>query len=343
LRSLPSLDHYFEAAQNKGIGNIAVPYGAIPEFSSDFIAAHYPIDATVADNISQAANTFSEIDRKGNYTDYLTPNDLVELPVGMKKKMGNTIVTIGVSRAKFMSQYSELTVFCKIEIPQSKKTLFFGLEGVKLSNGGGLIGDANLVLLGDFQIPINGNNALLILKGGMDMRTGDVSKLTYARLQCGGIKEVGIDGDVVLPRGLVKPVDANFKVIEADSVRVKGSFRTVVNDWNNIFASITLPRFAINGLDKLCFEVNSANFDFSDFQNATNMVFPQGYGNVVDGNSNLWRGIYIRDMNVYLPKEFKRKGRTDRVYFSGKNIQLFLYKVALLIWRTNLAIRSILW
>ncbi len=320
LRSLPSLDHYFQAAQNNAAGNIAVPYGAIPEFSPDFIAANYPVAATVADNRSQAANTFSEIERKGNYTDYLTPNDLVELPVGIKKKMGNTMVTIGVSRAKFMSQYSELTIFCKIEIPQGKKTLFFGLEGVKLSNGGGLIGDANLVLLGDFQIPINGNNSMLVLKGGMDMRAGDVSKLTYATLQCGGIKEFGVEADVVLPRGLVKPVDANYNVIQADSMRVKGSFRAVVNDWNNILATVRLPLFAINGLDKLCFEVTNATFDFSDFQNATNMNFPQGYGNVVAGNTNLWRGIYIKNMKVFLPKEFKKKGRTERTYFEGQNI-----------------------
>ena len=205
LRSFPELDKYVQQnARTSPMLN--VPYGTTAEFTPEYIAANYPIADVVADNRTQAANTFAEIERKGNFTDYLTPNDLVELPIGMKKRMGNTLVTIGVSRAKFMSQYSELTVFCKIEIPQGNKVLFFGLDGVKLSNGGGLIGDANLVLLGDFQVPVNGNNFMLILKGGFDMRTGDVSNLTYAKLQCGGVKEIGIQAEIALPRGLVKPV-----------------------------------------------------------------------------------------------------------------------------------------
>ena len=50
---------------------------------------------------------------------------------------------------------------------------------MKLSHQGGIIGDANLVLLGDLNIPFNAGKWMLTLKGGFDYKTGETQNLTY--------------------------------------------------------------------------------------------------------------------------------------------------------------------
>ncbi|WP_271785506.1 hypothetical protein, partial [Aquimarina algiphila] len=68
--------------------------------------------------------------------------------------------------------------------------LLFGANNVKLSHQGGIIGDANLVLLGDVFIPFNSGNWLLILKGGLNYNTGDTQNKTYVAIDCDGVKEM---------------------------------------------------------------------------------------------------------------------------------------------------------
>lgn len=161
-----------------------------------------------------------------------------------------------------------MTIFCKIDLPQGKSILF-GANNVKLSQSGGLIGDANLVLLGDYQIPINGGNTMITLKGGMDFTTGNATNLTYAKLTCGGVQEVGILADISFPRSLLTPLNADYTVITDASRKVTGTFQTKVTDWNDILTSITLPPFALKGLDKVAFQLQNAVIDLSDTRNFT--------------------------------------------------------------------------
>ena len=329
LRSFPQLDKYL---QQNGIHDqmLNAPYSAVAEFTNDYITANYPITGIIADNRSQATQTFAEIDRQGRYIDNLTPSDLVELPVGMKKRLGTSSVTIGISKAKFTSTYSELTIFCKIDLPQGK-TIFFGADKVLLSHNGGIIGNARLVLLGNFQIPINGGNNMLILNGGFDMTTGNIAAdATGITVTCDGVKDLKINADVVFPRSLIEPLDANFNIISNKTEKVKGHLfiETSNNnkplDFNNILASISIPnKFVIHGLSKVAFEVNNAYFDFSDVSNPEKIA-ETGYKNLEMGN--LWRGVFISTIKVYLPKEFKKKNTSatnienGRVTITGQNI-----------------------
>jgi hypothetical protein len=154
LRTFPQLEQYVQSLKTS-FTLPAESNGAMPEFTDDFIQQNFAVAVAMADARSQAIATIEEIERKNRFVEVLLSNDLVELPVGMKKKLGNSTVTIGVSKAKFMTEYALLTIFCKVDLPQGKSILF-GADEVKLSFKGGIVGsNANLVLLGDFQIPIN--------------------------------------------------------------------------------------------------------------------------------------------------------------------------------------------
>jgi hypothetical protein len=310
-RNLPQLEHYIQSVKTA----FTTPFeseGATPEFTSDYISKNFAVSTEMVDARALAQATFDAIERKQNYIENLLEKSLVELPVGMKKKLGNSNITIGVSKAKFYPTYTEITVFCKIDLPQGK-TIFFGADGVQLSLKGGLIKGGNLVLLGDFQIPINGGNSMLTLKGGLDMKTGNVSydKVTYAALECNGIKNLNIAADFAFPRSLLVPLTNDFKIDPDQKKKVQGSFEVKnLTDWNDITAEVSLPLFGIKGLERVAFQLQKAIIDLSDYKTPDAIQFPTGYGNFVNGGRALWHGVYIDKFSVILPKEFK--DRTDK-------------------------------
>ncbi|WP_438711006.1 hypothetical protein ACSTS3_21090 [Aquimarina muelleri] len=236
-------------------------------------------------------------------------------------------------------------------IPQSDKNgmpleLFFGAENVKLSHQGGIMGDANLVLLGDMLIPFNGGNWLLMLKGGFDMRTGATQNKTFVTINCDGIKELGIEGEVQFSRKLIIPVDptgkplaetrpyrgADNKTIQIPN-RVTGFFKTVASGWNDMIVEIGISPFVLaNQPEMFMFSVNQAVFDFSDLRTG-NVNFPQHYydNGLLLPNANAWRGVYVESLEIGLPKEFKTKesiSKDSRISFNAANLIIDSYGVS---------------
>jgi hypothetical protein len=318
LHHLPQLNQYIQNTESFNIPLNAG--GSMPEFTPQYIANNFAVSAEMADYRSQAVAVLDEIERKQNYIDKLLGKYLVELPVGMKKSLGNTNVTLAVSKAKFLPTHTLLTVFCKIDLPQGR-SIFFGADSVQLSLKGGIINAGNLVLLGDFQIPFNGGNSMLTLKGGFDLKTGniDYSKTTFARMSCNGIESINIAADFAFPRSLLIPLTDDFKVVKDSTKKVQGSFNIRdLKDWNDMYADINLPPFAIKGLDSIAFKLQSAFIDMSDYTNGS-FTFPTDYANPL-AKSPLWRGVYIKQFDVILPQIFKKKGSTERTRFTATNL-----------------------
>jgi len=282
---------------------------------------------------NRARNVINEVDELKRYVDYLAPSDLNKLPIGFKKKIGETTVKIAVSNAVFTSRYAELTVYAKIDIPQrttynnstgasESKSIFFGVSGLKLSKDGGIIGEGKLVLLGDYTIPINGDNASITLKGGFDKVSGGFSGRTYLSMDCNGFKEMGLEAEVAFPRSLLVPVSPSGQELAG---QVKASFATVVSNWNDILAEVNLPLFEIKGIPGIGFKINNAVVDLSDLRNSSNISYPPGYyakylGNLEADMLNLWRGVYAREISVYLPSAFERNDDNNRTVFSARDL-----------------------
>ncbi len=327
-RKFKSLDDVFsrEASVFKG-----------SEFNSQYIANNFTLDSVTNDRVLEAAAVINDLETSQNYIDLVSPDDLVTLPVGVKKEVGNLTYIMGISDARFTPEYTEVTAFVRIVIPQldaqgNQKQLFFGANNIKLSHKGGIYGEANLVLLGDVAIPFNGGNAMVVLKGGFDMKTGDIDKETYVTIDCSGFKELGIAADVVFPRTMLEPLDDKYVVIpkeQKDKANVKGSFKATASDWNDILAEVSLPPFQLtkqgstdgSGKAGLIFELNTAIFDFSDTRNSPDVSFPAEYQQyLIPGNESAWRGVYINSLKVILPKQFKKKNDTKRVSFEASSL-----------------------
>ena len=306
--------------------NFSTSVATESEFTNAFIRQHFPVSAETNDDLSKAKATCEEIDKNMSLlTDFLEPKKLSTLPLGIKKTIGGIQYLLGISNAKFTPEYTELTAFVRITIPQDEdgqqKQLFFGANNIKLSHKGGLVGATNLVLLGDAPIKINGENLLLVLKGGLDMATGKIENKTFVTIDCNGFKELGIEADVIFSRNLLEPVDASYNALPAEE-RVHASFKTIITNWNDILVEISLPTFQITKYKGTCFELNKAVIDFSDLHNSSAIVWPKDYQKdyLVPGNENLWRGLYVSSLKVVLPSQFKEKGTDNRLSFKATNL-----------------------
>ncbi|MBL0683260.1 hypothetical protein [Aquimarina mytili] len=322
-----------------------------PDFTFDNLKREFPASAIIADSKKEAEEGFKKIDSADSWISSFGTEDMQSLPVGVKHRLGEVEYQLGITRAKFTKEYTELTAFVKVILPQSKEDglpieLFFGANNVKLSHQGGLMGDTSLVLLGDMFIPFNGGNWLLILKGGFDYKTGDTQNKTFVTINCDGVKEMGIEGEVQFSRGMVLPVDETGKLLpetreykgalkETIQIpnRVSGTFKAIASDWNDLIVEIGLSPFVLASQpDKFMFSVNQAVFDFSDLR-TENVNFPQHYhdNGLLLPSPEAWRGVYVQSLEVGLPQEFKTEESIPtkkRVSFEAANLLIDSYGVS---------------
>ena len=60
-----------------------------------------------------------------------------------------------------------------------------------------------LVLLGNQAIPIQGDNWLLTLKGGIDIKTGAFADQSFVEFSCSDLKGISLEGDLRVSRNVL--------------------------------------------------------------------------------------------------------------------------------------------
>jgi hypothetical protein len=262
--------------------------------------------------IDLARTLIEKVRATQNFIKSIDANSKFELPVGISKTIGGIKYDIAIHAVRLKPSFAELDVFMQFEIPQNNKVLTFMAKGIKLSNKGGIIGDAKLVLLSDNAINFSGDKVQLLIKG----KTGN----TYVTMDCDGFKEMSLDADVIFSRDLLLPESPNGKILP--DARVTSSFKTTLSNWNDLIVQLSMPDFQVKGLNDVGFSIRDAVFDFSDLRNAPNVKFPQGYNStqMLPDNQNLWRGVYIRQLSVRLPNQFSKKNQSGRTTFDGYDL-----------------------
>jgi hypothetical protein len=69
-------------------------------------------------SIQEAQSAFNTVDNHGIYVQELTSSNLREFPIGIHKTMGNTPVTLAVSNVVLNYDYTEISAFVKVQLPQ---------------------------------------------------------------------------------------------------------------------------------------------------------------------------------------------------------------------------------
>lgn len=305
-----------KAMQSLNLQNVSAQKVVQKDFMMDVSER---LSMATVDNRSQARGVFQYLDSKNLYKEGdLQYDDLMTLPIGLKKSFNNSNATaeVGVLKANFFADYAEITIFVrlKINVPNSgsgstEKEIFFGADKVKVSKAGG-VQAFKAILLGDFIVPMG--SWTLKLKGGLDITTGNIipNNATYCQVECGQFKEAMIDAELIFPRNVLVPLDpTTYEPTTDQTDRVTGRFKVKCeNGLNSIIAKADIDKpFAAASFDKLGFILKEVVIDMSD---TSNDGIPSGLvtgQEDLGGNANYWKGIYAAQFSILLPKEFKDK------------------------------------
>jgi len=172
--------------------------------------------------------------------------------------------------------------------------------------------------LGNFPIAFNGKNWLLTLKGGQDLKTGNFTSKSFISIDCNGLKEISLDGNLKVSRnvllpikedgtyvcdGVAVPFPENTDDIKDSPCYVSTDFTVQAKGWNDVLLEVDIPDFEMVGLKGWGFNIDKAVLDLSDTRNAENIAFPEAYNQLLpQGNRNLWRGVYAKQVKIILPK-----------------------------------------
>ncbi len=265
----------------------------------------------------KALATIEKIRESANIVNQLKKGDLLNLPVGIDKQIGNCRFLIGIANAKLYPTYAELEAYMVFEIPNKPdKKLAFGARKVKFNFSTGIL-DGKLQLLTDFDFGIIDTKLHMKLRGGFGNDKG-----TYVSFDCNGFKEMYLDSEIQFASSWIQPVNEKGEIKVGEMVKTE--FKTYFSDWNDMFVEISLPPFKVSSYKDATFWVQGVTFDFSDFRNSPSMKFPDEYlaqnTQIVPGNINSWRGVYFRHLKVQLNKAFNSKKTNKPTEFEAEGL-----------------------
>lgn len=155
---------------------------AAPDFLEEGLLATIGQSDSVLQKIEFARSILKKVRDAKNFIKSIDASSKFELPVGISKSIGGINYDVAIYAVRLKPLYAELDVVMQVEIPQNGKELTFMAKGIKLSNKGGIVGDATLQLVGDYGINFSGDKIQLVLKGGTKEQLGG----TYAKIDCDG-------------------------------------------------------------------------------------------------------------------------------------------------------------
>ena len=264
------------------------------------IASDFAISDTILDQRTHAHALLQKVLSAQRFLESLDNLSEIELPVGVVKSGGELDYSILIDRIEFTKEGALMEVYASLALPQTGSRLAFHGK-VPLSAQGGIAGNAKVYLLGDHSVKLN-ENALITLRG---------SDRSYVEFDCSGFLGVNLDAELQFSTDLVLPENERG---EAMNERFRVWFTNYTQSLHDILIQVTLPPFQVKGLQGFGFHVTEAYLDWSDLGNPPALSFPSGYQSPLleAGLENLWQGIYLKEVEVRLPRAFTRKA-TERI------------------------------
>ncbi len=228
---------------------------------------------------------------------------VVDLPVGIVAN--NTAeaekYAIVISELKVRAGETFLTAYMAFTIPGTTKKIAFKGKDIPFSFTGGFTGPVTLELVSDFDVALSNNVTLKIKGNGQTKVVSD----------CTGFKEMQLSADILFNNDLFIPENPDGTLKE--NTPLKTSFQTVLTDWNDLMIGVSLEPFQLKGLKGVGFSIQNAFVDLSDFKNPQGITFsPQHQTDYfINGNTNIWQGVYIQNAVVRLPMQFRKKNAEE--------------------------------
>ncbi len=198
-----------------------------------------------------------------------------------------------------------MNAYCILELPNSGQKIAFASHGLKFTPNGLDVTLVKLSLVNDVEVKMMNTVQLTIKKGDS----------TFVAMTCTGYAGVGISADVEVCRNIVKPLSPDSLKVLPDPRRVHAHIAVFMPTIDEFYAEVDIDPFVISDLEDYKWKINGVVIDFSD---AKSPDYPPTPGYVspyvgAGGISNLWRGLYMRNVSVDLPGQFNKNDQTITV------------------------------
>jgi hypothetical protein len=277
--------------------------------------------------VNKAIHLFNYVKAADRFINWLDSSYAIDLPVGIvsRDKRDAEQYAIVIPEIKLLNGNTFLTAYMAFTVPGTTKKIAFKGTDIPFSFSGGIKGLAILGLVSDFKLELT-PAITLILKG---------EGKTRVKFDCAGFREMDIVAEVLLDSAVFVPENPDGSL---KNTPLKTTIQTTITDWSDLLVAITLEPFQIKGLKGVGFNITNAVLDLSDFRNPANITFSPTYFTdyFMEGNPNIWQGIYIQEAQIRLPKQFRKKApssnsnintnadsiRNERLTFYARNLYI---------------------
>jgi hypothetical protein len=228
----------------------------------------------------------------------LSTTNLTNLPVGIKRTIGNNQIIIGIDSAKAVPGGMLINAYTQVQFDGTSKKISFEAKHLLVTPSGiSSTESSRLAMITRFEIPINEQVSLILPDDGRN----------YIEWDCKGFKSVNLKGYFEFSGQTFIPDPE----LSGNKQSVTAAIEINTTDLNNIIANVSITPFRIKGLGDMAFAVTQATVDMSDYANSASFVFPANYQNNFNEVPELWRGFFLKDVKIYLPSELSSDtGRT---------------------------------
>ena len=254
-----------------------------------------------------------QVEQDGRTVDVLATEDLLNLPVGIVNQKAGSRQILAIDTTETKNGEWFFNIYASITIPGTTKPLIFAGKNISLSASISGSSVARMELISEHRIDISADVELVLPGNGRN----------YISFDCNGFRALHLQGNFEFnPQKILPDPD-----LAKGQTKVTATFETDIVDLNNILISTSITPFQVRGIDGFSFEVRNATLDMSDFANPEGFSFPLEYQEIYQEDIYLWRGFYMEEMNIYMPKEFKNRenknsNKVGRVQVQAKDFLL---------------------
>lgn len=220
----------------------------------------------------------------------------ISLPKGISKESGAQKVVVGIDSMKLNSGGASFKAISYFELPGfgEEYGLSFENNNIEVHPDGFKSGtEVRLNLVNDVVIPFGQYSKIRFSTG----------KNNFVMMNCGGFKNVNLEGEVIF--------DKNFLVSAKSNEEVIVSFKIQTASLNDYIVKLDMPSFKLLQTGELIVNPKQFYLDLSDNSNVTGFTEPSQYQNPYAGTPMLWRGFFMIDGAVEIPGSIVTS-RTDK-------------------------------
>ncbi len=286
------------------------PHIVLPVIGHDEFIPEENVQDSVLERRAYAHALLRKVLEGQRFLESLDALSEVTLPIGIVKAGGALDYTLLIDRVEFNRYGAVMDVYVSLALPQTTMRLAFHGK-VPLSATGGINGNAKIFLLGDHATKV-GSHSILTVRG---------SDRSYVEFDCNGFLGVNLHAGLQFSSDIIRPEDEHGV---ASTERMTISFTAYTQSLNDILVSVALPPFQVRGLDGFGFRATEAYLDWSDLTNPAGLSFPENYSSpfLSAALDELWRGVYIRELQVRFPPAFMRQHASGRIVIGARNMIL---------------------